>query len=49
MYYFSNFVNCPSRCIISMILPFPMHNFFDFAYASGRAKMEKYKYQFSLK
>ena len=65
MYYFSNFVNCPSRCLIYMILPFSMLiffwfcpsrcliymilpfsmlNFFVFAYASWRAKMEKYKY-----
>ena len=28
-------VNCPSRCIISLILPISMHNFFDFAYASS--------------
>ena len=65
MYYFSNFVNCPSRCLIYMILPFSMLiffwfcpsrcliymilpfsmlNFFVFAYASWRAKMEKYKH-----
>ena len=32
-------VNCPSRCIISLILPISMHNFFDFAYASRWAKL----------
>ena len=43
-------VNCPSRCIISLILPISMHNFFDFAYASSWDNSQNsVKYHASIK